>query len=157
MKKKIDTKKPPRPCGELKHCWGRRRRLYKKMEKGIWKAMHRLGLLREAQVGTEDSFWEDRSLDRWSDWFNQPGRKTKRKKKVPEIRHGWTDYWGEGDCAPARTIGEDHADAPAWKEYDYDEADGEWPKLIVKSDRHLLQLLRHELRSRGRAQGKEQL
>lgn len=151
MKASISTKRPPHPCGELKHCWGRRRRLYKKTEKALWKAMYRLGLLRKERVGTDDSFWEQRTLDNCNRWFNEPGRKTKRRKKVPEIRHGWTDYWGEGGCAPARTIGRNHADAPAWDTYDYDEADGEWPKLIAKSDRHLLKLLRAELRTGVRA------
>lgn len=147
MRKSTITKRPPRPeSGELKHCWGRRRRIYKKREKGIWKAISRLGLLRKANVDRSDCFWEDRSITPPWRWFNEVGRKTRKCASVPEIRHGWADYWGEGDCAPVRTIGVNHADAPAWAEYDYDEADGAWPKPIVKSERQLLQLLRAELR-----------
>lgn len=57
MRKSTTTKRPPKPDGEeLKHCWGRRRRIYKKREKGIWKALVRLGLLRKANVNPSDCF-----------------------------------------------------------------------------------------------------
>lgn len=143
MKRPKNTKHTPQAEGSLKHCWGRKRRLYKKLEKGIWKASHRLGILRTAHVGTEDSFWEDRSLRRRG-WGIEPGQK--RRKYVPEIRHGWCDYWGEGDDAPVRLIAEAHIDAPSWKGYDPEANNQKWPEPIAKSDRHLLQLLRAELR-----------
>ena len=135
--------KPPRPTeGVARHCWGKHRRIAKKTEKGLWKAMARLGLLQRSKQSAEVCSWEEHTT-----WTRRKGR-----GRTPYIA-GWDapsygcDDWSDW---PIRNIAHDHCDAPAWKNYDYDAANGRWPAPIAKSDRHALQLLRQELRNRKR-------
>lgn len=129
--------KPPKPTeGVARHCWGKRRRAAKKIEKGIWKAMDRLGILRKSHIKAGDCSWEEGI----------------RKHGMPLIC-GWSepsygyDDWSEW---PVINIAHDHCDAPAWKNYEYDAMQGRSPAPIAKSDRHALQLLREEIRDRKR-------
>lgn len=133
--------KPPRPTeGVAKHCWGKRRRIAKKTEKGLWKAMARLGLLQRAKQSAEKCSWET------GVWW----------RGLPEIC-GWSppsygcDDWNEW---PISTIAHNHLDRHIWEAYDYDAMDGAHPGRVARDDRHALQLLRKEIKSR-RAQAQE--
>lgn len=138
--------KPPRPTeGVTRHCWGKRRRIAKKNEKGLWKAMARLGLLQKQGESTDSCSWDEECRGKFG------------RIRIPRIGWSGPDYCGEYDEWLVVTIARNHLDAPIWKAYDYDAMDGRLPTPIVKSDRHALQLLRKEIRDRKRraTSGKE--
>jgi hypothetical protein len=133
--------KPPKPTeGSARHCWGRRRRHAKKLEKGLWKAMAKLGILQKAGQSSESCSWEET-------WTGRFGR-----IRTPYIA-GWEapspacDDWSEW---PVRNLAHNHCDAPAWENYDYDAMGGRQPEPIAQNDRHALRLLRQEIRARKR-------
>lgn len=141
--------KPPRPTdGVARHCWGKRRRIAKKTEKGLWKAMARLGLLNRRGESSDSCSWEENHYSKHI---------TRRWRTVPYIA-GWEapsygcDDWSEW---PIANIAHDYLDAPIWEAYKYDASNMAWPRNAARDDRHALQLLRRELRSRKRRSQKE--
>lgn len=130
--------KAPKPTeGSARHCWGKRRRRAKKLEKGIWKALGRLGVLQSAGESAATCSWEERG-----GW----GKRT----SLPYIA-AWSgpsygcDDWSEW---PVSNLGFDRVNAPAWTDYDHEAMGGRMPDSIAKSSRHALQLLRQEIRAR---------
>lgn len=126
--------------GVAKHCWGKRRRRAKKVEKGLWKVMDRLGLLAKAKESAETCSWG-------VDWRGKFGR-----IETPYIA-GWEgpsygcDDWSEWHVS---VIAHDHLDRHLWEAYDYEAVDGAHPGRVARDDRHALQLLRREIKARKR-------
>ena len=128
--------KPPRPNeGVAKHSWGKRRRIAKKTDKGLWKAMDRLGMLVSDNTKADACSWEEF----WPHGYGS--------SPVPKI-HGWDGPSYDGDYSewPVSTIAHNHLDRHIWEAYDYDAMDGAHPGRVANNDRHALKLLRQEIR-----------
>ncbi len=132
-------KRPKPEEGVARHCWGKRRRAAKKLDKNLWKIMSRLGLLLKDDLRADACSWEEF----WPFGF--------RSNPVPRI-HGWSGPGYDGDYSewPVSTIAHNHLDRHIWEAYDYDAMDGAHPGRVARDDRHALQLLRAELRGKRR-------
>lgn len=126
--------------GVARHCWGKRRRAAKKLDKNLWKIMSKLGILRENDLQANACSWEEF----WPFGF--------RSKLIPRI-HGWSGPSYDGDYSewPISTIAHNHLDRHIWEAYDYDAMDGTHPGSAARDDRHALQLLRVELRRKRKS------
>lgn len=133
--------KPPRPTeGVAKHCWGRRRRAAKKIEKGIWKVMSRLGILKRVKISASDCAWEE----------EYELRRRRSRRSTPYIAGFERDYWGECDTYNITTHAHNHLEM-RFRIWDEINEETGWPtKSAFRDDRHALQLLLHEIRSRKR-------
>lgn len=134
--------KPPRPNeGIAKHSWGKRRRIAKKTEKGLWKAMHRLGLITK---GGRLTALKKPAIMRSNDGFWVEERIKGGKREYPQIWVclGTQDYWGKADETTLANYYGSYLDDKAGIWADINEDTG-WPtKRSHESPRHALQLLR---------------
>lgn len=128
--------KPPKPTeGVARHCWGKRRRIAKKVEKGLWKAMDRLGILASGRIKTEECFWTDEGGFHGA-W-------------IPVIfSNDGFDYWGESEESAVSERAHHWIDTNHPVVWHCVGDDCYLPGRFAKDDRHALQLLRAEIRAR---------
>lgn len=139
--------KYPRPQnGETKHCWGKRRRLAKKLEKGLWKAMDRLGLISKVERRFR---LKEPAIMRQNDGFWAEDRIKGGRREYPQICVSLgMDYWGEPDETTLSNYYGSYLDDKAGVWLDIDEETG-WPKKRShESPRHALELMRAEIKAK---------
>lgn len=120
----------PKGQGKLKHCWGKKRRQSKKMNKAVWKILCKEGVITKARA--KHYSWDDFGLPHFK-W---------QKQDVPALYDMSADYWGEADETPIVAIAFYEVE-----EFDFDcDENGGFViakrKTHIASDLHLLRLLR---------------
>lgn len=139
----------PKPTeGSAKHCWGKRRRVAKKTEKGIWKALVRIGVITNKRhrgsliVRAKDCYWSEDD-----GWFHPYS-----KLNVPMVFvDQGMDYWGESEECRLKDYAGDYLDQKMniWSECSEDTG---WPtRRSHNGSRHALKLLREEIKMRKEA------